>query len=749
MSRKKSIAFLIEQMDNSFYESMVRGARMASQELGINLLLLEQGHVHSNENAGAVRYMDFHDVDHQKNTLSGIATTQSVDLVILGPGSLCDTNDEAMSILASLADKKKLIIADNVPGCACIQYNNKKGVREAMEYLIKEKECTRIAMFAGPKDNKDANERLEAYKEVMAEYALPILPGMIEYGDFTNVCMDEARNLAEKNSSAQAFFCANDAMAIALCRVLKDKDVRIGRDVYVIGFDNSIESTQVEPQLATINADSVSLGYEAVVLGSRMIDGEPASVTFIESFFVPRSSCGFEPYSEIVQIERRKDMSFNTFFDVDRVSEKAVEFIFTGIIHDYQAECQKKLIEDSMKRIINRYFGNVLKRNTSDDIYNEFANMIERGGLEYIDPNRLFRIFDTIYNIYCTRDMTMTGRSEVESLLSKMKRKVVELLSIKAENVRKVDESVQRTITKFATRLMYISGGMEAECLQVMEALEKLAVMDAYLYLYDEPIRHEPGDIWRIPESLLLKAYRNKEDGALSVPRSRQRVKRDEIIGNLILTGRIPESFMVIDLFYEKWQYGMILIDISAEYYKGLDIIGYQLCNAIHGIWMREKERVFLKEKDAVAEQALGYAQEEIDVAGFLELREFEGMAESMMPSTQDGGIMVVSVLYGGAITEMDSLYGSRTVRDIIKQSSMILKEAYPENTVFGYMGQGLFASFGVLNDPDQITDCAQMIAEQAGELFPVLRSAVCAFRYHEELLLTDMLLEAVDRVLS
>jgi len=747
MSRKKSIAYMIGEMDNSFYESIIKGARMAAEEQGINLLIVEHGFVHSSENRNSVKYQSFHEVDDQKNTLASIITTDSVDLVILSPSSICDDSESAEKFLAYFSNKKKLIVADYVQGLPCIQYDNKKGVREALEYLINEKDCTKIAMFAGNRDNRDANERLEAYKEVLGGHGIPILPGMIEYGEFTGLCMDEAKKLIENNPGAEAFFCANDALAITLCRALKEKDIRIGRDVYVVGFDNSVESTQCDPQLATVNADAVSLGYESVILGSRMIDGEQPGVTYIESFFVPRASCGFEPYSEIVQIERRKDIGLNSFYDVDRISEKVVEFVFTGIVHDYQAECQKKLIEDSIRRIISRYFGNVVKRNTSDDIYIEFANMIERGGLEYIDPVRLFRVFETIYNMYCAKDMTMTGRAEVETLLSKLKRKVVELLSNKADNVRKVEENVERTISFFSTNLMHLSGGMEKECLQVIKALEKVGVMDAYLFLYDEPMIHETGDTWHLPDSLLLKTYRNREDGAMSVPKSRQRVKKDEIIGNLILTGRIPASFFVIDLFYDARQYGFILLDVGTEYYKCLDIIGYQLCNALNGIIMRDEVRSFHREKEALLEASLGYVGEEIDVAGFLERREFEGMAASMMPSQHDGGIMTVTVLSGGTLTEMDAQYGSRNVKDIIKQCGIILKETYKENTVFGYLGQGIFASFGVYNDPDLITDSAESIAERAGELFPVLQTAVCAFRYHEELKLTDMISEAEDRV--
>jgi len=747
MSRKKSIALIIEQLENNFFANIVQGAKMAAQELGINLLVVEFGRVHTKGHKKEQRYQDYHNVDYQRNTLISLANTGGVDLVALGPGTLCDDSAAAKELLELIADKKKLIISDNIPGCACIRYDNKKGIKEAVGYLVKEKHCSRIVMLAGPKDNDDANERLDAYREAMHENGLTISSGMISYGEFTAAeSINAARELMEKNPMAEAFVCANDAMAIALYRLLKEKDIRIGKDVYVVGFDNGVECMQVEPQLASVNADSVNLGYEAMIIGSRMIDGESVGMTVTDSYFVPRPSCGFEPYSELMQFEKRRDIGVNTFYDIDRLCDRIVEYIFTGITHDYQSECQKKLIEDSIRRIISRYFGNVVKRNTSDDIYNEFANMIERGGLEYMDPNRLFRVFDTIYNMYCTKDMTMTGRSEIEHLLAKMKRKVVELLSVKADNIRKIDENVERNITRFFVSLMSLSGGMENECLGVLKSLEKLGVINAYLYMYDEPVLNREDDKWVLPESLLLKAYRNREEGAVSVPRSRQRVSRDEIIGNLILTGRIPETFVVIDLFYDVWQYGFILLDITNDYYQGMDIIGYQLCNAVHGMVMRDKERKYLLEKEELAEKELSYISEEIDVAGFLDLREFEGMAESMMPDSR-GSIMGVSVMGTGSLIEMDKEYGSRSVKDMIKHCGSILKENCPGENVFGYMGNGVFASFGLFDDPEKIVEIAGQISTKAGELFVPVKTAVSAFRYHEELKIRDILLESVDRI--
>ena len=269
MSRKKSIALLIDKIDNSFYDSMVKGAKMAAQELGINLMVVSHGHVHSGENTNSVRYQDFSKVDYQKNTLMSVCMTDSVDLIILDPDSLCENGNDSSKLMSMLSKKKKLIIGDNIPGYACIQYDNKKGVREALEYLIKEKECTKIAMLAGPKDSKDANERLDAYKEVMEENGLPILPGMIVHFDVSRTRSIKAieaamlsdqilalflrDELGRRNSVNQYFqLCKVENLSIVIIQVLTVMD-------YLNPQSRLIQHVQIVCHCVAVDNDPVKL----------------------------------------------------------------------------------------------------------------------------------------------------------------------------------------------------------------------------------------------------------------------------------------------------------------------------------------------------------------------------------------------------------------------------------------------------------------------------------------------------------
>ncbi|MCR5651009.1 MAG: LacI family transcriptional regulator [Lachnospiraceae bacterium] len=747
MNRKKNIAIIIEQLDNFFYGPITTGAKMAAEELGINLLIIESGRVFTKEYySKEKRYRDRMHVDFQRNPLISYAAMDCIDLVIIGSGYFCNGSEVSRKLMARLADKKKLVVADTFPGIPSIQYDNSKGIKDAVRYLIEEQNCKNILMFSGPEGNTDAEERLTAYREIMQEFALEVEDNMIGCGDFSSGCIEEARLLLERNPSADAVVCANDAMAQAVYRVLDEMDKVVGKDIYVTGFDNHPDSAHMEPQLATVYADAVTLGYEAVIVGSRMIDGEEFERERVDTQFIPRASCGHEPYRDLLRLEKRKDIGVNSYFDINGLSELIVSYIFTGILHDYQSECQKKLIEDSIQRIVARYFGNVVKRNTSEDIYTEVANVIERGGLEYIEPSRLFRVFDLLYKVYCARDLTMTGRTEMELLLSRIKKKVVELLTHKAENVRKVDWDVNRRMTSFCIALMEMKGSIEKGCYRIIEALEKLDVMSAYLYLYDEPVKNKYGDEWHTPEVLYLKAYRNSEDGVVSVPRSKQRIRKDEVMGNMYLTGRIPSSHEMIGLFFDTWQFGVLLLDSPDEYQSVFDTVGYYISNVVNGMIMKTRETNERLIEDMREESDLSYIETAKEEAGFLRRREFIGMAESMMLS-EDIGVMAVTVLDVGPLVVMNNRYGQTVVCEAIENCRKIFSELYEEECVTGYLGNGIFASFSIIKSVDDVSKKSDRLEKMTRDIFPETDRIMSAYRYHEDLNINDLLYEPIEKL--
>jgi len=55
------------------------------------------------------------------------------------------------------------------------------------------------------------------------------------------------------NKGLWAFFCMNDLMASGIYRIAREKSLRVGKDISVVGFDNRECAPAHEPPLTSID----------------------------------------------------------------------------------------------------------------------------------------------------------------------------------------------------------------------------------------------------------------------------------------------------------------------------------------------------------------------------------------------------------------------------------------------------------------------------------------------------------------
>ena len=77
-----------------------------------------------------------------------------------------------------------------------------------------------------------------------------------------------------KGCPATAILCVNDMVAFGVIKELSNLGVRIPTDVSIIGFDDSLVSRVIEPELTTVRIDSYRLGELAAKLLFQLIDGQ-------------------------------------------------------------------------------------------------------------------------------------------------------------------------------------------------------------------------------------------------------------------------------------------------------------------------------------------------------------------------------------------------------------------------------------------------------------------------------------------
>ncbi|MET7983003.1 MULTISPECIES: LacI family DNA-binding transcriptional regulator [unclassified Streptomyces] len=146
---------------------------------------------------------------------------------------------------------------DGVREAVYVDCDNRGGARQAVRHLLGLGR-TRIAHITGALDQTSAVDRLDGFRDVMADGD----PGLVAQGDFTPAGGERAmRELLERRPDLDAVFVANDLSALGVLRVLREHGRRVPEDVAVIGFDDMLPiAEQTDPPLTTVRQDIEEMG---------------------------------------------------------------------------------------------------------------------------------------------------------------------------------------------------------------------------------------------------------------------------------------------------------------------------------------------------------------------------------------------------------------------------------------------------------------------------------------------------------
>lgn len=142
--------------------------------------------------------------------------------------------------------------------------DDEKSSYEMVSYLIK-KGHERIGFIGGRMDNIHTAQRLLGYQRAMYEKGLLFDPKLVYYGDWTRQAgFDGARSLLEKNVTA--IFGISDRMTGGVYDYLEEKNLIVGKDISVAGFDNESIAAFFRPQLTTTELPLGEIGSKAAEL---------------------------------------------------------------------------------------------------------------------------------------------------------------------------------------------------------------------------------------------------------------------------------------------------------------------------------------------------------------------------------------------------------------------------------------------------------------------------------------------------
>ena len=101
--------------------------------------------------------------------------------------------------------------------------------------------------------------------------------------------------LLERGLPFDAVFAASDLIAIGAMHALQARGLRIPEDVAIVGFDDIPAARIATPALTTVVQDTIRAGELLVDALVRLVNGEPAESTRLETSLVVRRSSGAAP----------------------------------------------------------------------------------------------------------------------------------------------------------------------------------------------------------------------------------------------------------------------------------------------------------------------------------------------------------------------------------------------------------------------------------------------------------------------
>lgn len=176
-----------------------------------------------------------------------------------------------------------------------VDANHEQGSYDAVHHLT-QKGYRRIAFLNGSLQYSNSRDRLNGYWRAIREAGLAADEGLVLEGNYsrTSGYMAAASVQAMIASGLDAVFCANDRMAIGLMQGLRERGFVPGRDLAIVGYDDSDAAKVTDLSLTTVHVPFYEMGHLAACKILDRIQAVDAADSFFEKLptrLVVRKSC--------------------------------------------------------------------------------------------------------------------------------------------------------------------------------------------------------------------------------------------------------------------------------------------------------------------------------------------------------------------------------------------------------------------------------------------------------------------------
>jgi DNA-binding LacI/PurR family transcriptional regulator len=276
-----SVGVVVTTIADPFVAEIVQGIEATAHDSGYTVILCNSGAVPEREIA-AVEMLRSKRVDGVIVTSSRVGALYLDHLERIGTPIVLINNHNEQSGRYTFS----------------VTVDNRHGGRMATEHLV-QLGHRRIGYVTGPAQSSNDLDRLTGYREALVEAGIEPDPALVVAGNGRTDGGERALEpLLSLDELPTAVFCYNDMTAIGLVHAARRKHLSIPRDLAVIGFDDILFASYLEPPLTTIAQLKVEMGEQAMRMMLSLItagedsDREVADIVIQGRLIVRASTVG-------------------------------------------------------------------------------------------------------------------------------------------------------------------------------------------------------------------------------------------------------------------------------------------------------------------------------------------------------------------------------------------------------------------------------------------------------------------------
>lgn len=180
-----------------------------------------------------------------------------------------------------------------------IGINNEQSALVLTHHLL-ESGCRKIDFISHPFLTTSIHDRILGYRTAMEENKIPVKDDQIHLLDRDSLTAADNKTVARqlihlvKDRQTEAFICVNDAMAADMINFFLRNEIRVPKDVRIVGFDDLPSNKSLPVPLTTVRQPAEALAYESIRNMLNRIERPemPARDILVRTELIVRESCG-------------------------------------------------------------------------------------------------------------------------------------------------------------------------------------------------------------------------------------------------------------------------------------------------------------------------------------------------------------------------------------------------------------------------------------------------------------------------